>query len=594
MDPLQEYTSRRDRWRADHTALDATFRRIGNWRLAVVGAAVFLLWLAFWRGAISGWWLLAPLAGFIALIVWHERVVRRRAFAERAVRHYERGLARLSHHWAGTGNTGEQFRDGSHVYAEDLDVFGKGSLFELVAAARTEAGEQTLANWFLSPATREEVLLRQEAVRELRDSLNLREDVALLGEEIRASLHAEALGRWGSAPPVGFTPLLRWLALVLSLAGVVALIGFFAHVVPLWPLILIVSFNFALMVLLRKRVAAVIEGVETPAEDLQVLSLLLERLEQETFHTKRLKELRAALDIHGLPASRRIARLKRWMELLDSREHLLMRLVRPLLLWDEQLAMAVECWRCETGSHIGKWLAAIGELEALLSLASLAFERPQWSFPILTEGAEPRFEAEGLQHPLLPPEKCVPNDVKLGGDLRLLIVSGSNMSGKSTLLRAMGLNTVLAWAGAPVAAKQLRVSPLQLGVSIRVTDSLQDGRSRFYAEITRIRQVMDLAGAERPLLFLLDELLSGTNSHDRRIGASAIVLGLVRRGAIGLITTHDLALANLEQDLGPQAKNVHFEDAMIDGRIEFDYRLRPGVVTRSNALELMRAVGLEV
>jgi DNA mismatch repair ATPase MutS len=328
---------------------------------------------------------------------------------------------------------------------------------------------------------------------------------------------------------------------------------------------------------------------------LALLALLLQRLEQEKFQSARLKCLRGHLDIVGVRASKRIARLNRWMELLDSGDHVLLRVVRPLLLWHEQVSMAIEAWRRVTGPHIARWLGAVAEFEALSSLASLAFERPQWVFPILSEDSEePRFEAQALQHPLMPPARCVPNDLRLDGDVRLLIVSGSNMSGKSTLLRSVGLNTVLAWAGAPVAAEQLHISPLRLGASIRVVDSLQDNRSRFFAEITRIRQIADLTKTACLVLFLLDELLSGTNSHDRRIGASGIVRELVRAGAIGMITTHDLALANIEQDLGAHALNVHFDDQMVDGRMEFDYRLRPGVVARSNALALMRAVGLQV
>ncbi len=256
--------------------------------------------------------------------------------------------------------------------------------------------------------------------------------------------------------------------------------------------------------------------------------------------------------------------------------------------------MGIEAWRRENGRLLGPWLASIAELEALSSLAALSFERPQWSFPVLTESVEPCFEAESLQHPLIAPSKCVPNDLMLGGNLRLLIVSGSNMSGKSTLLRSAGLNCVLAWAGAPVAAKGLHISALQPGASIRITDSLQDNRSRFFSEITRIRQIVELTQGSRPVLFLLDELLSGTNSHDRRIGAAGIVRKLVDSGAIGLITTHDLALADIEQDLGSRAGNVHFDDRAVDGHIDFDYVLRPGIVTRSNALALMHAIGLDV
>jgi DNA mismatch repair ATPase MutS len=202
------------------------------------------------------------------------------------------------------------------------------------------------------------------------------------------------------------------------------------------------------------------------------------------------------------------------------------------------------------------------------------------------------FEGQGIAHPLL--RDGVRNDLVLNGEMRLFVVSGSNMSGKSTMLRSVGLNVVLAWAGMPVRAQSLRVSPLSVGASMRVQDSIQDGKSRFYAEITRIRQIMDMATAPVPLLFLLDELLSGTNSHDRRIGAAAVVRTLVESGAIGLVTTHDLALADIAGKLAPHAANVHFEDHVEDGRISFDYKMRPGVVEKSNALELMRSVGLNL
>jgi DNA mismatch repair ATPase MutS len=231
----------------------------------------------------------------------------------------------------------------------------------------------------------------------------------------------------------------------------------------------------------------------------------------------------------------------------------------------------------------------------LCSLATFAYERPDAVFPELAAGADgPLFDGADVRHPLIPRDQAVGNDVRLGSECALWIVSGSNMSGKSTLLRAVGLNTALAWAGAPVCCARLRVSPLCIGASIRVNDSLLDNKSRFYAEISRLRDIVDLARGGRPTLFLLDELLSGTNSHDRRIGGAAVIQGLVERGAIGLVTTHDLALAEITATLGERARNVHFEDHIENGQIDFDYHLRPGVVERSNALELMRAVGLDV
>jgi DNA mismatch repair ATPase MutS len=271
-----------------------------------------------------------------------------------------------------------------------------------------------------------------------------------------------------------------------------------------------------------------------------------------------------------------------------------------------QLAFAVERWRMRCGPAVPGWLAAVAEYEALSALGTYAAEHPEYPYPQLTDGPA-CFEAEGLTHPLLPPS-AIPNDVRLAADgSQLLLVSGSNMSGKSTLLRTVGLNAVLAQAGAPVRATRLRMSSLQIGATLRIQDSLQAGRSRFFAEISRIREVVALAdGADgtgrheapgKPsggTLFLFDELLAGTNSHDRLAGATGILTGLLDRAAIGLATTHDLALTAMVEQLGVRAVNVHFEDRFEDGTLTFDYRLKPGVVRTSNALALMRAVGLKV
>jgi DNA mismatch repair ATPase MutS len=285
--------------------------------------------------------------------------------------------------------------------------------------------------------------------------------------------------------------------------------------------------------------------------------------------------------------------LKLLMDLLDSRRDVIFGMIAPLLLWDIHLCYAFEDWRRVSGPAMRRWLNAVGEIEALSSLAGYHYEHPRDVFPEFT-AESPWFEGEALCHPLLPADAVVPNDVRLGGDLRALVVSGSNMSGKSTLLRTVGVNAALAQAGAPVRAKKLRLSPLAIGASIRIQDSLQAGASRFYAEITRLRQIMQKTATPPPVLFLIDEFLHGTNSHDRRIGAEAIVRGLADRGAIGLVTTHDLALAHIADSLAPRGANVHFEDQLEDGRMRFDYRMRPGVVQKSNAIELMRSVGLEV
>jgi DNA mismatch repair ATPase MutS len=264
-----------------------------------------------------------------------------------------------------------------------------------------------------------------------------------------------------------------------------------------------------------------------------------------------------------------------------------------ILLWRQQFSFAVESWRAECGPALEVWLQSVGEMEALSSFARFSFEHPADPFPEITEDG-PCFDGEELGHPLLPEKTCVRNNLRLDRDMRMMVISGSNMSGKSTLLRTAGVNTVLALAGATVRASRLRVSPLSLGVSLHILDSLQSGASHFYAEITRLRLLMDTAGGRLPLLFLLDEILHGTNSSDRQTGAEAVVRGYLERGAIGLITTHDLALARIADSLAPHAANVHFEDHLENGRIAFDYRIRPGIIRKSNAIALMRAVGLEV
>lgn len=597
MDPRFEYNARLGHWRTVAARSQREFISIGNWRLTVLAAAVLMGWLAFARDLFSPWWLAAPALVFFALARVMDGVERRVEQARRATAHFEHGLARMDDKWTGMGATGEAFRDAHHVYADDLDLFGRGSLFELLCSARTTSGEQTLARWLLAAASREEALARHDALRELIPRVDLREELALLGEDVRAGVHSEKLAAWGSEPHVAFQGWARPTALVVAAANVLAVTGYFSMD---WPSAIVFSTLVIALLLayaIRVPVQQALAKAHSSTRDLQILSLLLARLERERFIAPRLTHLRQQLDVQGRPASQRIAQLARLMVWIDSCNHILVATLAPFLVLKPQLAMAVEHWRAVNGPRIRAWIDSVGEIEALNSLAAYSFEHPQATFPEFgaqfDDGAA-HFEATALGHPLMSAKACVPNDVRLSGDLRLLIVSGSNMSGKSTLLRAIGLNCVLAWAGAPVCAARLQISPLALGASLRTVDSLQEGRSRFYAEILRLRQIMDLTAGERPVLFLLDELLSGTNSHDRRIGAEAVVRGLVDRGAIGLITTHDLALAQIVDGLGARAANCHFEDHLEDGKISFDYKLRPGVVERSNALELMRAVGLRV
>jgi hypothetical protein len=566
---------------------------LANARLAAFLAGVLVAALAFWAGRIAAFWLIVPTVAFVALVIWHRQVKEARRRAERAAAFYERGLARLDNRWMGKGQSGVRYLDEQHPNSADLDLFGTGSLFELLCTARTRKGEDTLAAWLLAPAPLEEIRERQEAVAELRGRLDLREEFALLGADVPAGIDLAGLETWGSAPPTLRSGWARVVAAILPAITLVTLAWWWVVGTGSVPFLVALGIQAAFALRLMQSVQRIVRPVERMEHDLALFAGLLARLEKEQFTCPHLCTLREKLDSSGVPPSRRIAQLSRLAEWLDSGHNQLFALFAPLLLWTTQLAFAIEAWRAAAGAAIARWLDAVGRLESLCALAAYAYENPLDPFPeLVAEGAV--FSGEGLGHPLMPVSKCVRNDVALGGELRLLVVSGSNMSGKSTLLRTVGVNAVLAFAGAPVRALRLRVSPLAVGATLRIQDSLQAGRSRFYAEITRIRQLLDMAKSSPPLLFLLDEFLQGTNSHDRRLGAEAVLHTLVECGAFGLLTTHDLALAEIADLLAPRATNVHFEDQFVDRTLTFDYKMRPGVVTSSNALGLMRAIGIEV
>jgi len=565
----------------------------------VFAAGAALAWAVLGVRALPPAWLLPPLLAFVALVVVHDRVIRARERADHSVRYYQAGLARLADPLspAGSHDDGAAFLDPEHLYAADLDVFGPGSLFALLCRARSRAGTETLARWLSAPAPPEEIRERQAAVAELAPALELREALALVGEDEGPALSPERLVAWSAAPAGLPTRSVRAIGAALSGASLVALAGgavaFGTGAVAFAsPLLFAQAVFFGALAGRRREILA---GVEEAARDLRRLARLLELLERASFTSPRLQALRAALDRDGLPPSRQIARLQRLLDVCDARRNQMYWVppIGPLLGLVSQAALAIESWRRRTGPELGRWLQAVGELEALASLATQAFEHPDDAFPEI-EAEGPLFVAEGLGHPLLAEAACVRNDLALGPETRALVVSGSNMSGKSTLLRTVGSNAVLALAGGPVRARSLRISPLALGASIRLQDSLREGASRFYAEIRRVAHIVEAADGQPPVLFVLDEIFHGTNSHDRRIGAEAIVRALLERGAIGLVTTHDLALAKVADALAPRVRNVHFEDQLEEGRISFDYRMRPGVITRSNALALMRAVGLDV
>jgi MutS domain V len=591
-DPRTEYEARLERWSREIARCERASLSISNGRLVVAAVTAFLAWQAFVSFRLAPIWPIVSALGFAVLAIVHARVLRRIERARRAHQLYERGMARLDARWAGLGADGARFLE-THPFARDVDLFGPASLFQLLNTARTEIGEETLAAWIGSGAALGEVRARQLALEELRPKVDFREDLAVLAAEAHVG-RTGPLATWGATAPIGFSRFHASLFGACALASLAVTGLVLAESVPSTLLVAWILAQSAIVAVWRHRINTVASRIDTAAHDLALMASLVERVEREPFVSPRLRAIGAAFAVEGTRTSRRIARLQRLVSFLDQATlNPFFRPIGALVLVRSQMAVAVDRWHAANGTAIGTWLRAVGEVEALSSLATYCYEHPADPFPDLADtGAV--FDATAVAHPLMDERSAVRNDVRLGeSHPRVLIVSGSNMSGKSTLLRAVGLNLVLALAGAPVRASAVTLSAMSLGATMRIDDSLQAGYSRFYAEILRIRTIVDLAKAG-PSLFLLDEILGGTNSYDRRIGAQAIIRALVDAGAIGLVTTHDLALTALASELSSKVANVHFEDRIENGTMVFDYRMRPGVVERSNALALMRAIGLDV
>ncbi len=591
--PRAEYSRRIAELSVERSSIQRRERLAGYVQLSL--GAICVGWMLFRMSHFSRTDLLVliPVTTFVVIAVVHGQLLRAVAARTRAIKFYEQGLARLNGTWAGSGATGERFLEASDPCARDLDLFGRASLFELLCTARTRAGEETLARWLLAAAPPDEVRARQAAAIDLSPRVRFRENLSTVGEDLALGVRPGRLAEWGKAKATFASRVIPILAAVLALAWILSVVAWLFGVASNLLVVGITVVNLVVSQRFRLRLGEAVHGAEEAGRDLLLLSQVLRAFESEAFTSPRLLQLQVQLRAEGMPPSRAIAKLSRLVDYLEDAHNFVVRIFDPVIFYRLQLILAIEKWRRRFGPSLQEWLEAVGELEALAALGAYTYEHPEDVFPEFAEEA-PFLEAEALAHPLIARERAVVNDLRLDRDLQLIILSGPNMAGKSTFLRGIGVNTVLAQSGAPVRAAKLKLSPLTVTASICVLDSLEGGISRFYAEIHRLKQMMDLTTGPVPVLFLLDELLSGTNSHDRLIGTRSIVTKLVERGAVGLVSTHDLALTAIPQEIGTRAINCHFEDHLEEGQLHFDYKLYPGIVQTSNALPLMRSIGLEV
>lgn len=597
------YESRLNRLAEAEAAERAKSQRLGWTRVSV-----FLVGFSFYvvsdvtSGSVALWATVGmglALVFFLLLVVWHRRVrARERRF--RVLAGINRvALARLDRDWSSLPTTPLGEVTAAHPYALDLDVCGDGSLFRLLTTVTVPPGQATLRDWLLAPASPKEVRRRQEAVKELAPQVDLRQALEATGR-LLDSPDPESLRTflaWAEEPPwlPGHRGLLMGARALPLLTGALAALQLWGPLQgPWWVFTL--GATFALASAHRARIHALMEAPSGGQERFGRYAALLTLLLGMEVRAPALRELQAKVRSSPVGAARELLRLGRRVAWADIRfSGMAHAPLQALLAWDIHLLALLEAWKRRSGPHVRAWLEALGRLEALLALAALKADHPDWCLPAVLDEGDPGIKAVGIGHPLLPPSACVANDLEVGPPGTFLFVTGSNMSGKSTLLRAVGINAVLAQAGGPVCARRMEMTPLAVSTSMRTADSLAQGVSQYMAELTRIRQVVEAARMGGGVLYLLDEPLQGTNEAERRVAVQTILGHLLEAGAVGAVATHDLQLDGIPR-LAAAARAVHLEGQVEEGAggplVSFDYRLRPGRATSTNALALLRAVGL--
>jgi energy-coupling factor transporter ATP-binding protein EcfA2 len=543
---------------------------------------------------------------FIASVVWHGRVI---AAWETALRWWyvnEHGRLRVGDQWRSLPDRGEGLAPASHPYANDLDLFGPSSLFQRINVAHTRFGQQLLASWLCQPSRVEDALRRQRIAQKLAPDVALRQELEARTLSLSlpriwtrsdvkpiAAPDPEPLLKWAETAQLPqFSSVQVWLLRALTVATLSCVVA--ANVWPLPKLVWFVPVCLQLVVAFRFRdvVAHAHHSVSLGQGVFAQYGPTLQLLERCLETTPELAHLRERLVGQGQPQAAMTA-FARWVGWLELRSNPLVHPVaNGLLLWDVHCLVALGQWQRRWGNKVRGWFHAVGELEALCALAGIAFDNPGYAWPQLDAGPA-HFEAKDLGHPLIEADARVGNGISLSEPGTALLITGSNMSGKSTLLRAMGLAQVMALAGAPVCASTFRGSALTVRSSLRISDSLEQGVSHFYAELAKLKAAVETARTT-PVLFLLDEILHGTNSVERQIGARWVLSELLQTGSIGAVSTHDTGLCQLSGTLMQRVSQVHLRETVDNERMTFDYLLRPGPVQGGNALRLMRTLGLDV
>ena len=586
---LAHFRAKADLWARRATLL--SFARL----LLFIAWAVCTAW-GFTQPTAPVWLSAAGFAlAFVVAVALHAGVVSRERNAQVRAELHRLHALRMAHRWRELPPDAPASVPKDHPYAHDLDVVGPASLLRRLDVTQTRQGHECLLDWLLQPSAATEIVARQQAVEELATLVDLRQELQAAASLARAQgprFDATPLLAFASSPPLDRLKPLALLRLVPLLGAVLAISFWWLGWPSVWlaPWLLL---QFVLAQMASAWASSTLEEASACQRHVEGFQSILQTLEsQAPFRSPLLHELQARLGKEGSLA-KALERLDAWVGLAHLRQQALLHFpLNAFLIWDAQVALGLERWKAAHASAVHAGVDAVARCEALASLAALRFEEPETCFPAIVD--EGGLEAEKLSNPLLRAAQRVPNDLHLAGPASAWIVSGSNMAGKSTLLRSVGLNLVLAFAGGPVFASSMRTIALRLRAALKATDSLEEGASYFKAELNKLAIVLAELDREPPAFFLLDELLRGTNAHARAQGARAVLRHLLAHRALGLVTTHDLSLTRMDASETQRITNVHFTDVMVDGEMIFDYRLRPGVARHSNALHLLRRLGVEV
>lgn len=546
--------------------------------------------------------LLTTILIFIFLIAIHEKLKEQKKYTEILYEINDNSLKRLNGKWKDFKDSGEEFKNENHRYSEDLDIFGRGSLFQLVNTSNTFIGRRKLVELFTEPLKKAaEVYRNQNAIEVLSQKINWRqrfqaEGMVSKGVSSKSNElnNPEELFIWAKEKNEFFrNPIIIFLARVLPVITILLLLLAIALPnVPYYPFFLLLSCQIFLILIRSKDIAKVFSVTDKYKDIIKTYEKMLKLIEDEEFNSSYLDTLKKSLiDNKNEKAYKQIYGLVKVVDMIAMRYSEIYLFFNIITLWDYQCQITLEGWKKRSGVNLENWLITVGEFEALSSLSVLYNDHPSWVMPNIFDEISD-YKATDIGHPLLSDERVV-NSFHVHLPSGVLLITGSNMSGKSTLLRTAGINLILAYTGAPVCAREFKCSIMDIYTSMRVSDNLEKNISSFYAELLRIKMIIEAAKDGKRIFFLLDEIFRGTNSRDRHTGARILIKNLIKEGASGFVSTHDLELGDLAGEGNTGVQNFHFKEYYKDGQIYFDYKLRPGISTTRNAIYLMKMAGID-